>query len=703
MQPNQLLCSPLIVTRRFLLLALALPSIVAAQNADKPQLTADRTRLTPDGTVFTGSAKLVQGDFILTAETITYNPKTEVAVATGGVALTHTTRRLIAEEITYNVADQSYEVTRFRLGQPPFYAEGESVAGTPEGLSLQGARIFYDEPGRLTPSLNVPQVDVVAEDSATTQSGTLKIGTVPVFPTPGFKRAIDNPLVPEISARVGSDSQLGVFGEFGLLAPLSEQFSAGGNLGVYTERGVLLGPAAKYNTFNGGETGARGSVTTGYIKDQDPFGSDILAAPIPDDRGFVEWQHRQTFSPGLSLNGELNYWSDSEVVRDFRTDAFRDIQTPDTWLEGTVARDNYVVSAFVRAQPNDYHRMQERLPEVRFDGLPIQVGGGIYHRLNASAAVLREEDPTGVAATTRSERVDAYYSLTRPYSPREWLTMTPVVGGRATHYNRAIGRDNYTRLLGEAGFDVEMRASGLYDVQSETWDINGLRHLVTPKVSYRYIPEADNGRAFIPAIDRRVFDTYLQPLGLGNRRNIDDLAATNTLRLGVDNVLQTRAKNYGSRDLVSLALATDVYFDFKPGTEKTSPLHAALAITPAEWITFDLYQRYTLQSGKLEEINTGLTIRDVDVWSLRLSNHYLEAAVPIEEYIADYQIRLNEIYAFYASLRYDAISASFIEQSFAVRQRLDRLWTIGYAVSFTNGTARESDVAFSVRVETESF
>ncbi|MFH1499517.1 MAG: LPS assembly protein LptD [Verrucomicrobiota bacterium] len=691
------------MTRRFLLLALALPALASLQAADKPQLTALQTRLTPDGTVFSGDAKLVQGDFVLTAETITYNPKTEIAVATGEVVLTHTSRRLLADEISFNVADQSYEVSRFLLGQPPFFAEGTAVTGNPDGLSLQGARIFYDEPGRLTPSLNVAEAQVVTGDSVTIGGGTLQVGTVPVFATPGFKRSLDNPLAPEITARVGSDSNLGVFVEAGLLSPFSERFSAGGNLGLYSDRGVMFGPAAKYDTFNGADTGLAGSFTTGYIKDQDPFGADILAAPLPSDRGFVEWQHRQTLSPGLTLNGELNYWSDSEIVRDFRTDDFRRVQTPDTWFETTLARDNHVVSAFLRAQPNDYHRMQERLPEVRFDGLPIQIGAGIYHRLNASAAVLREEDPIGVVATTRSERVDAYYSLTRPYSPREWLTMTPVLGGRATHYNRAVGRDHYTRLLGEAGFDVELRASGLYDVQSETWGINGLRHLVTPKISYRYIPEADNGRAFIPAIDRRIFDTYLQPLGLGNRRNIDDLAATNTLRLGVDNVLQTRAKHYGSRDLVALALATDVYFDFKPGTEKTSPLHAALVITPAEWLSFDLYQRYTVQTGVLEEINTGLTLRDADVWSLRLSTHFLENATPIEEYIADYQHRLNEIYAFYASVRYDAIRGSFIEQSFAIRQRLDRLWTIGYVVSFSEGATRESELAFSVRVETDSF
>lgn len=691
--------------RRLLLLALALSCAAALHAVEPPQLTAKQTRITPEGTVFSGSAKLTQGDFILTADTINYSPKTEVAIATGNVVLTHTNRRLLAEEVTYRASDQSYEVVHFRLGQPPYFAEGEGVKGSSNSLSLQGARIFYGEPERLTPSLNTPQVDIVGGENVTTTSGRLAIGSVPVFVTPAFTRPLTNFFTPTFEASAGTSANLGGYLDLELLLPVKKTFSLGGGLGVYTKRGVMFGPAAVYNTFGADDNGMRGSFRSGYIKDQDPFGLDIIGARLSSDRGFIEWRHQQTISPGLTLNGEVNYWSDSEVTRDFRDDQFQKIQTPDTWLETTLAKDNYVVSAFLRAQPNDYHLMQERLPEIRFDGLPIQVGAGIYHRINASVAVLREEDPTGVAKDLRSDRLDAYYSLTRPYSPREWLSITPVLGGRATHYNRAIGRDHYTRLLGEAGFDAELRSSAVYHTQSETWGINGLRHLVTPKISYRYIPEADNGARYIPQIDRRVFDTYLPPLGLGDRRNIDDLAATNTLRVGVDNVLQTRSQTYGSRDLVSLALATDIYFDDRPGTEKTSPLHAALAVTPADWLIFDLYQRFTVQTGTLEEINTGVTFRDSNVWSLRLSNHYLKGNAinpAIEEYVADYYLRLNEIYSIYASARYNALISSFTSQELGLQQRLSRIWTISYLLSFSDGSTRESDFSFSIRVALDS-
>jgi LPS-assembly protein len=113
--------------------------------------------------------------------------------------------------------------------------------------------------------------------------------------------------------------------------------------------------------------------------------------------------------------------------------------------------------------------------------------------------------------------------------------------------------------LGEFGFDAMLRTSGKFDYQNPRWGINGLRHLLTPRVSYRYIPEGDRGRGRIP-IDRQAFSTYLAPLGLGATRNLDDLHAIHTLRLGLDNTLQTRDAGYGSRDLFTVNLAGDFRF-----------------------------------------------------------------------------------------------------------------------------------------------
>ncbi|WP_043581856.1 LPS assembly protein LptD, partial [Geminisphaera colitermitum] len=179
--------------------------------------------------------------------------------------------------------------------------------------------------------------------------------------------------------------------------------------GLYTKRGVLIGPALNYNTlkpasaaalaatdpdtFAGltatGTTdtpllGATGALRSGYIHDFGDLDQDINGNDISTNRGYIEWKHHQLLTPSLTLNANINYWSDSEITRDYRRDQFRTNQVPDTFAELYQTGSNHTASLFLRANPNDAFQMQQRLPELRFDGHPVALGAGIYHRLNAS-------------------------------------------------------------------------------------------------------------------------------------------------------------------------------------------------------------------------------------------------------------------------------------------------------------------------------
>jgi LPS-assembly protein len=329
----------------------------------------------------------------------------------------------------------------------------------------------------------------------------------------------------------------------------------------------------------------------------------------------------------------------------------------------------------------------------------MPLAGGVYQRAHVGAALLQDNPPVATGPTLRSERFDAYYSLNRPVAPREWLTLNPTAGARVTHYNRALGgRDDYTRTLGELGLDAELRASATYDYRNPRWNIDGLRHLVTPRLSYRYIPEADRGQRYIPAIDRTVFDTHLQPLGLLNRRNLDELTATNTLRLALDNRVQTRDPTYGSRDLFEHKLAADLRFERADGIRTLSAVHNELVLTPAPWFGFEMYHRLDPHTGRTREFNTGLLLRDSDLWALRLANHYLEDEVRenIQEYVADFRYQFTERYGGYFRLHYDMRRHRFIEQSYGLRQTLENRWIVSYQLSFYEGPRRESAFGFSL-------
>ena len=152
----------------------------------------------------------------------------------------------------------------------------------------------------------------------------------------------------------------------------------------------------------------------------------------------------------------------------------------------------------------------------------------------------------------------------RPIHLNSWSTITPVIGGRLTYYgNPKNGASEYTRILGQIGFDAQMDIWGTWEYQSKTMGIDGLRHHITPIMSYRYIPNATQGSGAIPTIDEISIEDFTYPpiLDLGEMRNTDRLFKTNTLRLGIKNTLETRDETYGSRELARLDIFQDFNFD----------------------------------------------------------------------------------------------------------------------------------------------
>lgn len=686
----------------FVFAVLAGAAARAQKPGDVPNVTGretiydDRTR----ELLVRGDARLVWGEVVLTADEMRYRREANTVTASGHFIITNGSRRLVAEEGTYDLATNTLHVRNLRVGEFPVYLTGESVDGTFEKLVFTNATIFFRENAAYAPSIRARKV--VYEQGRIVSGEGLQLGLLGshFLQLPTFEHEIGTELFSYFVGKIGYRRSLGPFLEADGRIPVALGVKAGVDLGLYGSRGVMIGPAAGYRV--GGENNSvTGGLTSGYINDHGDRKTDVLGRPVPENRKFVEWWHRQRIGERFTLDGQFNYWSDSEVLRDFRPKRFFPVQQPDSYLEGTYTGDNYVLSAFTRAHPNRYHRVQERLPEIRFDLLPSEAPVGLYQRASASLAVL-EEDAFLNLPQQRSTRYDAYYGLERPTALAPWTTFTPVVGGRVTHYaNATNGKETYTRTIGEVGFDARLRAAGVFDYKNPLWDIDGLRHLVEPRLSYRYAPKADSGARYIPAIDRRVFSTYLQPLSIADQRNIDDLDALNTVRLSLNNTLQTRGANGGSRDFAALNFAADYRFERKAGQRPLTDLHTELSLTPADWIRFSVYERFTPQTSEQQELNYALEITDQEWWAMKLSSHFLRD--DYQEYALDYRHRLNEVFDVTGRWSFDVRKSRFNEQTYGLWQRLGQTWAIKYEVSFSEGPRRESNFGFNLEVELLSF
>lgn len=699
------LCSAVVIRRLFLLSCLVVIVSLEAQVTDPASSDLSARTQTFDfannSVIFRGNARLTDGQTLLEADTIRYDYGTNTAHATGHVILTRGPERILADKAVYHRTDQTFRIEDLRAGRFPYYISGATATGTMSELVIADALLTLREPGPYQPTVSADRLTYNSDTELKANGAHIGVGSFQPLSLKYFSHRLNLPFISYLSLSGGYRSSLGLIAQAGFHLPVGSYTKLGGTVGVYTARGVMAGPSGEYN-FTRDNREIVGDIESGFINDHGDKLTDVIGRRVPENRGYVQWWHAQDLTDRLRLTAQINYWSDSEILRDFRPRDFFRLQEPDNYIQAVHRGANYFVTAFTRVQPNDFQRVQQRLPEVRFDLMPVALGGGFYHRAHAGFAALREETPGGLGPTLRSDRLDAYYAITRPLNHEDWFNFTPVIGARATHYKRTAGTNGrYTRTLGEFGFDAEVRASSVNDYRNEVWKIDGIRHLITPRLGYRYIPHADKGRPFIPAIDDRTFNTYLPPLGLGDTRNIDDLAPTNVLRIGLDNTWQTRDPEYGSRDLLVVNLANDFRFDRQPGERTASDLHGFFAFMPASWLQFDFYQRLSTHDFTLEEFNTGLAIRDGDAWTLRISSHFLRHE--IEEYVMQYEHRLNEAYEVVGRLHYDTRRHRFNEQSFGLRQNLGNTWNIEYMVTVYDGPRRESDFGFNVAIEALGF
>lgn len=694
-------------------------SLALSLNAALPELSSveplvfdeDSQRL-----VAQGDARLDFDGTRVQADRITYYQELGLADAVGSVAISREGTRLLADRMSYDTKDNLFSVDLLKTGQWPFYITGVTAGGTSEDIALEGGTIYYGNPGPFALSVSTDSLQYLqneGEESVSMDGATFRIGQVPVFYLPGYTHNLTGaPYYFDLDA--GSDSNLGVYLQTTTLFPVTPWLRAGANLDLYSQRGVLAGPTAQY-AYDSETQRIVGAISTGYIEDTgDPSDRDLdqFGRPIGTNRGFIEWRQKYDIGERFSTTASLSYWSDSEVTRDFRDNLYDDDQRPDAFAEAVYAGNNWMASVFGRFRPNQFQVVQERLPEVRLDLLPVPIfNTGAYQKASLSYVQLREDFGQIAPTLTRdgqSDRFDFTYRIQRPFALTDWLTVTPLAGARLTQYqnqessfiNPALLDDSFSREIYEVGFDLVARAYASYPTVNRTSGVDGLRHILRPVLRYRYVSDPDDLNE-IAAIDRQVFDLERPVLDLSDLRNVDQIAETHLVRLGVENLFQTRAKDYGSRTLAALNLYQDILFErntrFDGRDEDTfNASWVELVLNPAPWLKFDLASRFRTQTLTLEELRTRTTLYSGEIWELGLSTDLLNKQ--IDQYRIDFIYRMNERHAILTDMRFDADTGDFTRLSLGLRTQLGSTWELLYAITFREDARRESDVQFDLQL-----
>ncbi len=691
-------------------------SILSGLKGAAPELVADSPidyNVETGKVVAKNNAKLSADSFEIIADEIIFNSKSGKASASGNVTISQENVRLLSDEISIDTKNNDFSAKYTRFAFAPLFAEIENVSTEARGkddkkIKANDAIFYVGEPSFLSLNVKGSEFSYDSEsDYVELKNAYLRLGDIPFFYVPYYGQyGLELPPI-ILQTRVGYNSDFGfkwqntiLYSGFGHVAP-------GMLFDVYSKRGVLVGPAANID-YKGGLITSTGELITGYINDQ--ADSNILNSGLPAgqslsrDRYFIDLKNIIRYDEKFQLTTVLNYWSDQYVMRDFRESIFDEDQMPDNFAEFSYTGETYNASVFTRFLPNSWEHTTQRLPEARIDIAPQRYDPfGIYYNFYASMGYYKEKFEDAVFETRDDTRFDAYFGLSRPINISSFASFTPIAGARITHFNNTVGGGNsYWRAVGQLGFDAQLQAWGVWQIRSKTLGLDGLRHSLRPIMQYRYIPNAEDGKKRIQTIDNLHYDTHPSTLDLGLMRNVDDLYNTNTLRVGIENVFETRSGKYGSREVARLNFYQDFNFDKMPYITNHlrkysySDFYIQASVSPAEWLNIANYTRINANNGDVAEVNSYIELHDADAWRVALGNIYLQSE--INQYYLHAELRLTENYRLIGRWHYDYENSRFTDQVYALWTRVGNSWAVEYRISLKEGSKRENSLSVGANV-----
>jgi len=642
------------------------------------------------------NGRLETANAFLSAKMIRRDDRTGLILAEGDVVYTTKELRILGARIMIDTRADVIEATDVRFGRAPVYFTAESLRIVKGDKQIKGVRVWNNEPSAAGMHLKIAEASYVEkEDWLSLRSATPYVAGLPLFNLPYYGQSgLDFPY--EIMLNTGSEDKQGRFLRSSILTRVSPSLYAGGNVDFYSNSGIMVGPALRFDNSRvpGAATRWKGRLQSGWIDDQSTPVADLFGRLPDSQRSFVTGDINGRTADGLEVAGNLFAQTDPDVLRDFRPFLIGQAGNPQLNLEVVRPYEGGYLSAALTAKTDNYQDVVQKLPEFRYD-LPTTVAGadGWSRRAFLSVGYFSERPSAELtsanfqAATLSADawsaaRIDGYYGFSRTMVAGDWLTFRPVAGVRTTGWSDGLnGQGTATKVIGQAGFDVEGLFTGSWSADAPNWGINGLRHSARPLFQYRVMPGADREVGVVPMTQRAVSVSVLEELDLADRLDAASTTDRQSMRFGIRNTLETRDAVNGSREL----LRADLFTDWRQGptdaeTGRTDLL-GSLSVSPASWLTFNSSVRMPNGGGAARESLQTIALNSGDFWRTSLSWVELRQATSARQLVWDGRVRLNSVYSLVSGLNYDAQLDQATLLWAGLIQRVGNSWEVEYGVN----------------------
>jgi len=329
------------------------------------------------------------------------------------------------------------------------------------------------------------------------KDGTFNIHGVPIAWTPGSKNDFTRGTTPLRRATLGRHGQMGFGGEtewhlfrlLGLIEPegVDAIFEAD-----WYDRGPMAGIDMDYDrqTYHGY------SKLYGVVDndEEDDFGDKSRKnIPAPRNRGWILTRHKQYLPNDWELQFELSYLCDRNFLEAFFPNEHFAGKDQETLIYAKKQVDNWALTALLQYRLNRFQSQTESAPQLGFHLIGQSFADDkltFFSENHVGANRLRLDNDLHADDSDYMARLDTRDEVDWPmhFGP---LNVVPYAVGRVSYWSDHpelgfMGRPEEgenCRQYGQLGVRTNMHFWRVYrDIHSRLWDLDGIKHVVTPQV-----------------------------------------------------------------------------------------------------------------------------------------------------------------------------------------------------------------------------
>ncbi len=592
----------------------------------------------------------------LEADTITVYMNTKMATAEGHVTLAQKGSTFKGERAEYDFQKKVGRVDKMDGSiQDTYYGKAQKIEKVEENhyrivdsyvSTCCGDNPFY--------KLSAHHIDFYPDDKVIIRNAILFIRNIPILFIPYYEQPfVDFDRFP-VHLVPGKRAEWGAF----LLSKWRYNLV---NRPALTVKGNVLldyrdkrGFGTGLENFYHGEKIGHGAVRIYYANDNNPPTEANQPGNVNSNRDRYQWRHQSKIGESTTLTTEWNKLSDKDVVKDFfyHEEYEKDV-LPDNYISIITAKPEYTFSVLDRERLDDFYTAVERSPELRFDthNRPF-ADTPFYLRQEVQFSNLKK---TAEKSDTSTDLVRLDMNHTVSYAARVGdVSVTPRIGTRHTFYSRDIDGDrDLIRGTIEPGVDVSTHFYKTYDVYIKALglDVNQMRHIATPTLSYNYRPNPTTPRTLLQQFDA-----------------LDAIDKQNFIRLNFENKLLV--KNHAdSGELHSREFARVVPFlDLDMHTGRLENVGLDAELRPYTWLGLEADTTYDANTRDFDTANFDIYFTKGG-WKVALGQRYVQDQS--SQTTAEIRLKLNDEWEFKVYDRYEFEEGASKEFEFTVSKAFD--------------------------------